>query len=233
MKKYNVILWIGLLFSNFSYGITPEKAQEIQAYFTNLYKNEFEPEALKVYQCLKEYGKELRKNAPGYTLLRCAQNTRAACKNFVSFLRTHQELCDIAIVYFGVPLNKESGVTTLHMLAGFAEINDFKWCMEIADRASKSIPTKFFPDINEVRTVVGRYAIHYAAGYNHDKAMIEYLSSINVSMNVQDNKLLTPLHVAYAFNNNDQVIAALIEAGASTMARDNTGKLPHDYRKNN
>lgn len=72
----------------------------------------------------------------------------------------------------------------------------------------------------------GWTALHSAARYNPDAAVLGMLISAGALVNARDKAGDTPLHWAAADNPNVDIVTALIESGANVHATDNFGWLP-------
>lgn len=73
----------------------------------------------------------------------------------------------------------------------------------------------------------GMTALHVAAKEGR-KSIVTELLKHSASVFVVDNQGMTPLHYAAMMSNADEVIDALLAAGAPTGARDNEGRTPKD-----
>jgi len=62
--------------------------------------------------------------------------------------------------------------------------------------------------------------------------MVEALLELKFDPNALDDLKRTPLHLAYKFDADSKIIAALIDAGADPNLLDVYGKKPADYSRN-
>ena len=83
------------------------------------------------------------------------------------------------------------------------------------------------------RNQSGRTPMHYAA-QGALPALVLTLAEAGAEPNTLDGKGgWTPLHLAAWFNTKPSVVAALLAVGADAAARDDTGKTPWDYAREN
>ena len=102
--------------------------------------------------------------------------------------------------------------------------NVLRWAVQLVGRfASAALVERLRainPDFAEVpdttRSWGDRYALHYAAQYNEDPAMIAALSTDTVRATTESLRG-TPLHVAARWNTNPAVVQVLLEAGGSAV----------------
>ena len=79
----------------------------------------------------------------------------------------------------------------------------------------------------------GRTPMHYAA-QSASPALVTALAQAGAELNAPDAKgAWTPLHLAAWFSTTPSVVAALLAAGADPAARDEAGKTPWDYAREN
>ena len=83
------------------------------------------------------------------------------------------------------------------------------------------------------RNQSGRTPMHYAA-QGALPALVGALAEAGAELNAPDGKGgWTPLHLAAWFSTTPSVVAALLAVGADPAARDDTGKTPWDYAREN
>eukprot|EP01114_Cavostelium_apophysatum_P019392 TRINITY_DN623_c0_g1_i1.p1 TRINITY_DN623_c0_g1~~TRINITY_DN623_c0_g1_i1.p1 ORF type:complete len:153 (+),score=56.23 TRINITY_DN623_c0_g1_i1:40-498(+) len=77
---------------------------------------------------------------------------------------------------------------------------------------------------------LGNTALHYAAGANHLSTIKILVTAPKVNVNKKDKVGDTALHKA-AFKGSEEVVQALVDAGADINAKNNQGQKPSDVAK--